>query len=180
MNTRLQSGRLIDLGNVRMVGFNEKELRSMYKLRHDSTDGIDRLYTLPADLINESIKAFSVSATSATGYGSLGAPSGKYFAPANGPDCMEQIANAYGDCGVRTLIVQGPVLKETDLSIVKTVKLFGRVRGEFHVEALNVFNNINFVPVDGTGSTQLTGYEVSALTGINAARVVQLVSRITW
>jgi len=76
--------------------------------------------------------------------------------------------------------VQGPILKETDLSIVKTVKIFRKVRGEFHIEALNVFNNVNFVPVDGTGSTTLTGYEVSALTGINAARVVQLVSRITW
>ncbi len=179
-NTRIQSGRLLDLGNVRMVGFDAEELRGMFKLRKDSSSGTERIYMLPADLINESIKAFSISATSASGYGSLGAPTGKYFAPASGPDCIESIAIGYGDCGTRTLIVQGPVLKETDLSIVKTVKLFGRVRGEFHVEALNVFNNINFVPVGGAGSTQLTGYEVGALTGINAARVVQLVSRITW
>jgi hypothetical protein len=135
---------------------------------------------LPADLINESIKAFSVSATSATGYGSLGAPTGKYFAPANGPDCLETINSSYGDCGTRTLVVTGPRLTETDLSLVKMVKLFGRVRGEFHVEALNVFNNVNFVPVGGVGSTTLAGYEVGSLTGINASRVVQLVSRITW
>ncbi|TAK17147.1 MAG: hypothetical protein EPO35_03655 [Acidobacteria bacterium] len=180
LNTRIQSGRLLDFGNVRMVGFDAKELRSMFKLRHDSTDGTDRIYVLPADLISESIKAFSVSATSATGYGSLGAPSGKYFAPANGPDCIESISNNYGDCGVRTLIVQGPILKETDLSIVKTLKLIGKARAEFHVEALNVFNTVNFVPVGGVGSTTLSGYEVGGLTGINTARVVQLVSRITW
>lgn len=180
MNTRIQSGRLLDLGNVRMVGFDAKELRGMFKLRHDSTDGTDRIYMLPAALLSETIKAFSVSATSATGYGSLGAPSGKYFAPANGPDCIESIANGFGDCGTRTLIVGGPILKETDLSLVKTVKLIGRARAEFHVEALNVFNTLNFVPVGGVGSTTLGGYEVGALTGINAARVVQLVSRITW
>jgi hypothetical protein len=185
-NTRLQTGRLLDLGNVRLVGFDESELRSMFKLRHDSSDGKDRIYMLPADLISETIKAFSTSATSTTGYGSLGAPSGKYIAPANGPDCIEQIANGYGDCGARSLVVTGPRLMETDLSLVKTVKLWSRVRGEFHVEALNVFNNVNFVPTlpnFGVGQTQgatLANYEVTSLTGINAARVVQLVSRITW
>lgn len=178
-NTRLQSGRLIDFGNVRMVGFDEKELRGMFKLRHDSTDGKDRIYMLPADVISETIKAFSTSATTVSGYGSLGAPSGKYFAPASGPDCLETIAAGYGDCGTRTLVVTGPKLLETDLSLVKMVRLFGHVRGEFHVEALNVFNNVNFVPVGGLGNT-LSGYEVTSLTGINAARSVQLVSRITW
>ena len=55
---------------------------------------------LPQDVIDDTIKAFSVSATSPTGYGALGAPSGRYFAPANGPDCIETISNDYGDCGV--------------------------------------------------------------------------------
>lgn len=181
-NTRIQSGRLIDFGNVRMVGFDAKELNRMFKVRHDSSgsDGKERIYMLPADVITESIKAFSTSATSVTGYGALGAPSGKYFAPANSPECLETISAGYGDCGVRTLVVTGPRLTETDLSVVKMVKLFGHVRGEFHVEALNVFNNINFVPVGGVGGTQLSNYETTALTGITAARVVQLVSRITW
>ncbi len=33
-----------------------------------------------------------VSATSANGYGALGAPTGRYLAPANGPDCIEDVA----------------------------------------------------------------------------------------
>lgn len=86
------------------------------------------------------------------------------------------------------MIVTGPILKETDLSIVKTLKLFGHVRGEFHIEALNVFNTVNFVPVSPNFAVNATtnlpsvlaSYETTALTGINAARVVQLVSRITW
>ena len=180
LNARIQTGRLVDFGNVRMVGFNESDLKSMYKLRFDETSGTKRIYMLPQALIDESIKAFSVSATSATGYGAAGAPAGQYFAPANGPDCIESIANGYGDCGTRTLVVRGPLLKEFDFSVVKSVNLWGRIRAEFRGEALNVFNNVNFVPSGGVGSTTLGGYEVTGLTGVNAARVVQLVSRISW
>ena len=181
-NTRVQSGRLVDFGNVRMVGFDEKELceDSLYKLRIDSDR---RVWMLPQAVIDETIKAFSVSATSATGYGRPGAPSGKYFAPANGPDCIETIANNYGDCGVRTLITRGPMFREVDLSVMKAIKIAGRTRAEFRVEMLNVFNFVNYVPVTGIGST--TGnYEITqnngGLTGANTARVVQLVTRITW
>jgi Carboxypeptidase regulatory-like domain/TonB-dependent Receptor Plug Domain len=177
MNFRMQTGRLIDFGNVRMIGFNEKDLQEMFKLRIDANN---RVYMLPADLINESIKAFSVSATSATGYGSLGAPSGKYFAPASGPDCIESIAQGYGDCGERTLVVRGPVLKESDMSLVKSVAIKGNMKAEFRIEALNVFNNVNFTPIAGVGSTTLTGYELSGLTSINNARVIQLVTRFNW
>jgi hypothetical protein len=176
VNFRVQSGRLVDLGNVRMVGFDKDALRSMFKLRKDATN---RIYFLPENLINETIKAFSVSATTATGYGALGAPSGMYFAPANGPDCIESINGSYGDCGTRELIVRGPMVKEADMSLVKSLQIIGRLRAEFRVEALNVFNNVNITPVGGLSST-LTNYESTGLTGINTSRVVQLVSRITW
>ena len=43
---------------------------------------------LPQDVIDNTVKAFNVSATSPTGYGPLGPPTGRYFAPANGPDCI--------------------------------------------------------------------------------------------
>ncbi len=180
MNTRFQSGRLLDLGNVRMVGFTESDLQGMYKLRHDSTSGVDRIYMLPDALIQESIKAFSVSATSATGYGSLGAPSGQYFAPANGPDCIESIAAGYGDCGTRTLVVRGPKLMESDLAVVKSLTVFRQARVEIRLELLNVFNNLNFVPVGGVGGTVQTSYEVTGLTGINASRQAQVSGRVTW
>ncbi|NQW04008.1 MAG: carboxypeptidase regulatory-like domain-containing protein [Acidobacteria bacterium] len=175
-NLRVQSGRLVDFGNVRMVGFDENELRDMYKLRINEND---RVFMLPQDVIDETIKAFSVSATSATGYGSLGAPSGRYFAPANGPDCIESISNDYGDCGERTLIMRGPRFREIDLSVMKLMPIAGRVRAEFRVEMLNAFNFVNYTPVTGLG-TNPASYEISGLGGTNAARVVQLVSRITW
>lgn len=176
-NARFQSGVWVDFGNVRMVGFDKKELRKMFELRINENQ---RVFMLPQAVIDESVKAFSVSATSATGYGSQGAPSGKYFAPAMGPDCLEEIAAGYGQCGTRTLAVRGPAFKEVDVSIMKVLPIVNRIMAEFRIEMLNAFNWVNYVPVGGVGSTTAAGYEVSGLTGTNTARVVQLVSRITW
>ena len=72
----------------------------MFKLRFD--DAGKPIYMLPQDIIDNTVKAFSVSATSPTGYGDQGAPTGRYFAPANGPDCIELDATGYGDCGTRS------------------------------------------------------------------------------
>ena len=174
-NVRIQSGRLLDFGNVRMVGFNESDLRKMYKVRKDSAG---KVFLLPEAVINETVKAFSTSATSTTGYGSLGAPSGQYFAPAGSADCLETIAAGYGDCGVRTLIVAGPKLYNFDMSLTKQIRLVGRAVFEFRVDALNVFDTTNFNTLSGVGSSTADGFEV---TGFNiSGRTVQLVSRITW
>ena len=60
--TRIQSGRLFDLGNVRVVGMTIEEVQDLFKLRKES-DTI--VYAWPQDIIDETIKAYSVSATSA-------------------------------------------------------------------------------------------------------------------
>ncbi|HSC25743.1 MAG TPA: TonB-dependent receptor [Vicinamibacterales bacterium] len=176
--SRIQSGRLVDLGNVRLVGMTAKDVHNMFKLRIDDTG--KRIWMLPEDVINETIKAFSVSPSSLTGYGSSGPPSGRYFAPANGPDCIEVDNGAdYGECAGRSLVVTGPTFHQHDVSITKRINIVGRINFEFHAEMLNAFNNHNFVPVGGIGST-LANYEVTAVTGTNQARVIQLVSRINW
>jgi outer membrane receptor protein involved in Fe transport len=175
-NARFQSGIWVDFGNVRMVGFNEDDLWDMYKLRINENQ---RVFMLPQDVINETIKAFNTSPTSATGYGADGPPSGRYFAPAMGPDCLETIAAGYGECGTRTLVVRGPMFKEVDISVMKVIPIMGRVRAEFRAEMLNAFNWVNYVPVAST-STNPSNHEVSGLTGTNTARVIQLVSRISW
>jgi hypothetical protein len=85
-----------------------------------------------------------------------------------------------GECGgTRSLVVTGPMFRQYDLKIAKRTAIKGRVNFEFSGEALNVFNQANFVPVSGIGST-LSNYEVTGLTGTNTARVVQLVTRINW
>jgi hypothetical protein len=180
---QFQSGRLIDFGNVRMVGFDANDLQKMFQLRKtpDATGKL-RVYMLPQEVIDETVKAFSVCATSPTGYGALGAPSGKYFAPANGPDCIETADDDYGDCGERSVVVTGPMFKWIDLSVAKMIPVVGRTRLEFRFEMLNVFDWVNFVPVAGVGSNP-AAYEVTALNqihGSNFGRVVQIVSRFSW
>jgi hypothetical protein len=175
VNSRIQSGRLIDLGNVRLVGMTVEDVQGFYKLRFD--DAGRKVWMMPQDVIDETIKAFSVSPTTASGY-SGAAPSGRYFAPANGPDCIE-VVNGYGDCGTGDLVVTGPLFQQHDVSLSKRVRVVGRTNAEFRVEALNVFNHANFVPVGGIGNT-LANYEVTQVTGTNTSRTVQLVVRFNW
>jgi len=172
----LRSGAIVNFGNVRMVGFDINDLKDMYFFRKDAEG---RVTMLPEDVIENSIKAFSVSASSATGYSSQGPPEGRYFAPANGPDCIETINNNYGDCGARVIEIDAPWVRNMDLSIVKLVPITGRVRAEFRIEMLNAFDVVNFNPNTGVGSTTGTGYEVTGLTG-TSARIIQLVSRVSW
>ncbi len=177
---RVQSGQILSFGNVRLVGMTEKDLQKVYKLRFDDAGKI--VYILPQDIIDNTIAAFSVSATSPTGYGSRGAPTGRYFAPANGPDCI-QVVN--GDCAPHNIYVTGPKFVRFDLSAVKRVQLVGRTNFEFRAELLNAFNNINFTPVAQTGTSltqnQITaGYRDVNGTQDPGGRLVQFVFRVTF
>jgi hypothetical protein len=176
INARVQSGRLVDLGNVRLVGMTPEDVQDLFELRINPQG---RVYMFPDEIMNETIKAWSTSSTSLTGYGSQGAPSGRYFAPANGPDCIE-IATGKGDCGVGSLVVTGPLFKQFDIAVSKRIALFGSANLELRAEALNAFNHVNFVPVNGISETDLTDWEVTGLTGTNAARVLQLVGRFNF
>ena len=182
VNTRLQSGRLIDMGNVRMVGMSQKDLQSFFKLRFD--DAGRKVWMLPQDVIDNTIAAFSVSATSASGY-SGAAPTGRYFAPANGPDCIEVDNGAdYGACAGRSIVVTGPMFSQTDLRFSKRTRLSGRMNIELAAELLNAFNQANFIPVGiGSGNTlgnTISSYEVTGLTGTNTSRLIQFVGRFNF
>jgi hypothetical protein len=174
----IRSGQLVDLGNVRLVGMSRNDVEAMFKLRFDNAG--KTVWMLPEDVIENTIRAFSVSATSSTGYSSRGVPAGRYFAPPNGPDCIEVDNGAdYGDCGVRSLVVTGPMFNQHDIRISKRTPIVGRVNFEFAAELLNAFNHPNFVPVGGLGN-DISDYEVTGLTGTNPSRVIQLVTRINW
>jgi hypothetical protein len=188
-NARIQSGQLVDFGNVRLVGMDKNELADMYKIR---IDGERRVWMLPETIINESVKAFSVDPTSPTGYSSQGPPSGRYIAPADSVDCIETI-RGYGDCGTQSVVFTGPMFKQFDIGISKRVSVWSQASLEFRADILNAFNNVNFVPVSGmvAGTTTANdnnrangsnpdNYDVTTLTGTNSARVVQLTARIRW
>jgi hypothetical protein len=63
--------------------------------------------------------------------------------------------------------------------VVKAVPIAGRVRAEFRLEMLNAFNFVNYVPVTGLGDDP-DDYEVTGLNGAVTARILQIVSRVTW
>jgi hypothetical protein len=178
---RLQSGRLVDFNNVRLVGMTADDVRGFFKLRFDDANRV--IYMLPQDVIDNTVKAFSVDATSANGYSALGVPEGRYFAPANGPDCIEISGSTltnpqtgFGDCGVNTLVVRGPRLVRFDISTSKRVRVKGRVNAEFRAEFLNAFNHPWFSPVGGIGEDP----DDFRVTGATSGRTVQLITRVSW
>jgi hypothetical protein len=172
---RFQSGRIIDYGNVRMVGFNEKDLQNMYTVRK-TTDPNNRYRTLvwilPEEVIDNTIKAFSLTAT---GY-AAGEPTGRYFAPANGPDCLE-IVNGYGDCGTGSLVVTGPMVMRWDVNFVKQMPVAGRLRLEYQLQIFNVFNRVNFNPNSFIGTVR-DSYQVTG--AVDQSRTAQMAFRVTW
>jgi hypothetical protein len=121
-----------------------------------------QLFILPDDIIQNTVRAFNVSATAANGYSALGAPTGRYLAPANGPDCIET-SPSYGDCGVRSLIVNAPRLVRFDLSAVKRIRLQGSTAFEFRVEMLNALNKLYFNPASNSGVP--LGFSATNFTG---------------
>jgi len=171
--TRLQSGELLDLGNVRVVGMSQKEASNAFHLRK-----IDSLvvYSWPQDIIDNTIKAFSTSATSPDGYSALGPPSGRHFAPANGPDCLETIAGGYGQCGVRSFIVTGPPVVNMDMSLRKSINFWRKAQFQISLDVFNVLNRVNWGGDLGL-STTLSNWQ-SGLPG--SSRTMQLGTRFTW
>jgi hypothetical protein len=137
---RIQSGSPFNINNVRLVGMTRKELQDNLKVRFNDAAGV--AYYLPQDIIDNTIKAFNVSATTADGYSSRGAPTGRYLAPSNSPNCIEVYS---GQCGFPTIFLYGPRFTRFDLNLTKKTKITERVNVEFRADFLNAFNNINFL-----------------------------------
>jgi hypothetical protein len=177
--------RTLDFGNVRLVGMSKKELQDMYRfdIRTDSDTGLRTVYMLPDDVILNTRRAYSVSSTSATGYStSLGAPEGRYIAPANSASCIQVRA---GDCAPRTLLIRAPFFTRVDLGVTKRFPIKGRTNFDLRIDVLNLFDNINFNPVanPGNGATifQVTSaYTDASNTYDPGGRLGQIMFRINW
>jgi hypothetical protein len=156
---RIQSGRPFAIGNVQLVGMDVAELQEAVDARRQP----NRTVTfLPDDIILNTRRAFSVSATGA-GFGALGAPTGRYIAPANSNGCLQAVV---GQCGFANLILEGPRFVRFDMSVVKKIRFTETANLEFRVELLNAFNNINFL-VGGSSAVddpKLTGTNLGLQT----------------
>ena len=135
---RIQSGRPFALGNVQLVGMTADELQEAVDARRNPNRTVS---FLPDDIILNTRRAFSVS-TSGSGFSALGAPTGRYIAPANSNGCLQGF---YGQCGFSNLILEGPRFVRFDMSVAKKIRFTERTNLELRVELLNAFNNINFL-----------------------------------
>jgi hypothetical protein len=184
---KVTSGRILSFGNVRLYGMTVDELQREIKYRivpaSVNADGPTtpvRVYNLPEDIIDNTIKAFSVNALGYT----AGAPTGRYFAPANGPDCIQVIR---GDCAPADIQVVAPPFSRFDLGARKRIGLGGGRYFIFEVDVLNLFNAINFNPVAlPANPTNRDGYRVTdSYQDVNnladpGSRIGQLVVRFNW
>ena len=205
-SARIQTGEQMSFGSVRPVGMTASDLQDMFVVRKDDAGHV--VYLLPQDVIDNTIKAFSTSPTSTTGYGALGAPTGRYLAPANSPTCLQIVI---GDCAPRELYVTGPAFIRVDLSAQKRFAIVGSAKFEFTIDFLNAFNNVNFIPNSavpgGAGSASVGSPQGTSIanvltsnTGLSSAtfgqvtgsyrdpnntqdpggRLIQLGFRVTW
>jgi hypothetical protein len=177
---RVQAGTMLTQTGIILVGMSEKELQDMYFMRTDPATGI--ITMLPEDVILNTRRAFTTSATSADGYGALGTPTGKYIAPASNIDCVQVFA---GDCGQRNFYLTGPVFTRFDFNAKKQFPFGGGKAFVFQLDILNLFNSINFNPVfnPGSGATIFqvnSAYQDISGTYDPGGRLMQLVFRINW
>jgi hypothetical protein len=193
-NLRAQSGNRLDFGNVRLVGMTDQQLQAEYYLRFvKDSGGVTHVYMLPDDIIQNTIKAYSVSATSTTGYGSSGAPTGRYFEPISAADplgnptgCINGYsAQCTGGQGLHHYVT-GPAFFRTDVGLGKRIDITKRVWGDFRVDILNVFNNIDYFGTVAMGGTSTSSYEVtsayrdSSNTQDPGGRIMQLSFRVSF
>ena len=184
---RWQSGSPIQVGNVQVVGMTVKELQDSIKVRKGPT----AVYWLPDDIIQNSIRAFSIDPLSSTGYGTLGVPTGKFIAPAGYGDCQQYYT---GQCGFTNLVLYGPGFFKFDASLSKRINFKEKRNIEFRITALDVLNHPNF-RVGGWNSDVVTSgcctstfgqlasgsaYQDVSTTNDPGGRIIDLMIRLNW
>lgn len=151
---RWQSGSPFLLENVQLVGMTVKDLQKEIKVRKNP----NTVTYLPDDIIQNTQRAFNVSATSGTGYGTQfgGAPTGRFIAPAGFGNCQARFA---GDCGFRKLVLYGPSFFKMDAAVLKRIQIDERRNVEFRATFFDVLNRPNFRVGGWTGNfTNVTAF----------------------
>jgi hypothetical protein len=184
---KIQSGQVQNFGDVRIVGMTPEELQdSVGYYTFTNTAGATRVYYMPLDIVENTIRAFSINTLGYTAGApnvAVGTSSGRrYLAPANGPDC---ITINRGDCGARDIFVTAPAYTRFDFSMKKAIRTGGRTNLVVEFDVLNLFNAINFNPVISTSTTADDYRVTSSYSDVNGtfdpgSRVGQLVLRFNF
>ena len=154
--------------------------------------GWNGIYMFPQDFIQQSIIALTrTDPTHPTGYANGIVPTGKYLAPASGPDCVQYLDGMCPGTKLRR-IVEGPWYFRTDMSVAKRFDTGKRTWIEARMDLFNVFDNVNFIATTrganpgAAAGNALSAWEVNAAaTDLNAAqdpggRITQFSLRFSW
>jgi len=145
---RWQSGSPILMENVQLVGMTVDELQDAIKPYFNTTvtqpngaTSVANVTYLPSDIIDNTIRAFTTTGNTASGYAAGQAPTGRFIAPAGFGNCQ---ARTTGACGFRKLVIFGPQFFKIDSAIGKRFKINERANVEFRMTMFDVLNHTNW------------------------------------
>lgn len=194
---RWQSGSPILMENINLVGMTGQDLQKAVGVYKNQTINgvVVPVSYLPKEIIENTIRAFTFatpSATNTTGYSPvLGAPTGRFIAPAGYGNCRQ---SAPGQCGYRKFVLYGPDFFKLDSSVIKRVRFDEKRNVEFRVTVFDVLNRTNWrlggwggnvnniTAFTGTFGQMLTGWAYADPNGSNdpGGRLVDLMMRINF
>jgi hypothetical protein len=173
---------LFRITNTRIVGMSQSDAQELFKDIRITRDGSVQIWSMPQDVIDNTILAYSAD-WKLPGFFSPGEePTGRFFAPAsrpagfdgpNDPGCTAVFAE---DCAP-DLFFYGRWFGEFDFRISKKFPMGSKATFQMDVDVFNAFNAINFNqsfnPGDSSTIFRNNGQGSNARTG-------QLSWRITW
>lgn len=162
---RWQSGSPILMENIQLVGMDSKELQDLIGVYYNTTitqpngaTSVANVTYLPADIIANTIRAFTTTAATTTGYATGQAPTGRFIAPAGYGNCQQR---SFGTCGFRKFVLYGPNFFKIDSSIGKRFNVGERRNIEIRMTAFDVLNHTNWRLGGWTGNVN----NITAFTG---------------
>jgi hypothetical protein len=160
-----------------LVGMSHDEAREAMRQLRYGTDPVSAAWTVwtyPGDSYTNTRVAYDTVPTRPTFSVPGTEPTGRYFAPAGGPNCNWIYP---GDCGTTELWFRGRWFGEFDFRFAKQFNLPGRARFELSAEVFNALMAKNFP----SGVSPGTGANTFRITSTQSnARTAQVVWRVTW
>lgn len=196
---RWQSGAPILMENIQLVGMSAKDLQKKVGVYYNQTitqpngsTSVANVTFLPADIISNTIRAFTTTPTTVGGYASGQAPTGSFIAPAGYGNCQYRSLSEV--CGFRKFVLYGPDFFKIDATVIKKVMIGEKRSVELRVSAFDVLNKTNWrlggwtgnvnniTAFTGTFGQMLNGWSFQDPSGSNdpGGRLIDLMLRLNF
>ncbi|MGB7207620.1 MAG: carboxypeptidase regulatory-like domain-containing protein [Pyrinomonadaceae bacterium] len=162
---RWQSGAPILMENIQIVGMTGKDLQKAVGVYYNQSivqpNGstlVANVTYLPANIISNTLRAFTVTGTTSNGYAAGQAPTGQFIAPAGYSNCQQR---SLGTCGFRKFVLYGPDFFKMDATGIKRIALGESRNIELRVSFYDLLNRTNWRLGGWTGNVN----NITAFTG---------------